>query len=370
MLRWHCRTMVALLLVSVAGVRAADETQPAPALPQDGTYYIEAKPAFTFKTSRTEHWTVRNSGDGLMKAFAPSAPEVAGQSNLTTTFSMAEVQAITAHSITDRTVERRPMLELVIPTTAAQLRDGVTFNLDYSGTLNKLQLKVGKPPKPIAPLSKDDRRIFLLATPTLDYNNPAFTAVCKKGNLLRKRDEDITAFAARVYKATIEHGTYEAQPWVNDACRPSNTCKTLATDGHGFSLFFTAVMRANGIPARTLFGRWTQKNPPEALEQPFHALAEFYVPDTGWVPVDIASAVVAKPKDPMAWFGNTDGQFFTLHVDTDLEPSAGITRVWIKDLIPFWLGPNGFWRSRRANGTWRDRQEPYADSTAATENTK
>lgn len=369
MLRVHFRSAVTLLLLGVAVARA-EEAAPAAPLPKDGTYYIEAKPTYTCKLNHTEKWTVRNSGDGFFKVFAPAAPEVPGQSDLTTTLTLVEGPRLKATKIADNTIERRPMMELAMPnTTAAQLRAGVTFHVDYAGTLNTLQIHVGKPPKPIAPLSKDDRRMYLVATPTLDYNAPAFVACYKKAGLIRNREEDVTAFAARVFKAIVEHGSYETQYYSGDACRPSNTCKTLATNGPGFSLFFTAVMRSNGVPARSLFGRWT-KMPPDGLEQMSHAIAEFYVPDTGWVPVDIANAVAQKPKDPMAWFGTTDGQFMTLHIDPDIEPSTGIAKVCWNELIPFWLGPASFWYSKMVRLTWREQQEAYTEPSAGASESK
>ncbi|MEI8195905.1 MAG: transglutaminase-like domain-containing protein, partial [Phycisphaerae bacterium] len=292
-----------------------------------------------------------------LKMYAPMPPELSGQEKITASLTITEAANLKSHNIVERTAARRPLIELDFPTNTAQLKPGVNYHLEYSGTLNALKIHLGKPPKPLVPITKEERRLYLSTSPTLDYTAPAFVTCCKNAGLIRKHEEDITAFAARVFKALVAHGTYDGAQGTFEARRPSNTCKTLATDSTGFSLFFTGVMRANGIPARTLFGRWSLR-PPEGFDVKNHAISEFYVPDTGWVPVDVAGTIVAKPKDPLALFGNTSGQLIIMHIDTDVELATGITRPWVDGFVPQWTGPATFWNNLTYGGNWQDQQTP------------
>ncbi len=52
------------------------------------------------------------------------------------------------------------------------------------------------------------------------------------------------------------------------------------------SSVYTAMARAVGVPAREVFGLRLGKNPEQDITGGFHCWAEFYLPGTGWVPVD------------------------------------------------------------------------------------
>lgn len=54
------------------------------------------------------------------------------------------------------------------------------------------------------------------------------------------------------------------------------------------SSVYIALARAAGVPAREVFGIRLGKKPEQDITGGYHCWAEFYLPDTGWVPVDPA----------------------------------------------------------------------------------
>ena len=58
-------------------------------------------------------------------------------------------------------------------------------------------------------------------------------------------------------------------------------------DTFGYAVFFTALNRAAGVPARVVSGVWF---PPESNEGIVHYWSEVYLPGFGWFPVDCAAA--------------------------------------------------------------------------------
>ncbi len=98
------------------------------------------------------------------------------------------------------------------------------------------------------------------------------------------------------------------------------------------SMYFTALCRSMGIPARTTGGWQLFMN-----EFGGHFWAEFYLPNYGWLPVDTSCAQTAfYPKELPAqereafidfYFGNQDSKRCVVQVDTDMPlipPAQGM----------------------------------------------
>ena len=89
------------------------------------------------------------------------------------------------------------------------------------------------------------------------------------------------------------------------------------------SMYFSALCRAVGVPARTTGGFQTFTGKPAG-----HFWAEFYLPDYGWIPVDPTAATLVdyledvSPVDKEAFhaffFGSQDDLRLVVQKDTDL----------------------------------------------------
>jgi formylglycine-generating enzyme required for sulfatase activity len=330
---------------------ATDGQGPYFVVPHDGLFHIEEMPAFTFKATLDHSWIWPSAGSGTLSIYAPIPPELPSQRMMSASLTLVGDPTFRARQIMESGVDRRAMLVVYPNVGNIHLRSGIYPRLEYSGTLFARHLLSGKPRNPISQLTGDERRVYLATSSTMDFTNKGFLNWAKSQGLTRRHDEEVMQFAARVFTFIVSRGTYGGNPSSTPARRPSNVSQSLTTDCGGFSLLFTAIMRANGLPARTLFGRWSL--PETADSAHYHVIAEFFVDGSGWVPVDIASTILYHPKDPGAFFGNADGQFIAFHLDTDLEPVAGFSHGWAQYLLAQWVGPGQFWQDAKTQSIWK-----------------
>jgi hypothetical protein len=318
-------------------------------VPRDGMFYVERKPVFVFKATLSEDWVCPQAGDGTLHVYAPVLPELPGQGKVSTRLFVAGNDDLKAEKVVESS-NKRLMLGLHIKSAKLSPKSGIRLRVEYKGTLFARTLRRGKPRKRVPGLTKEERRQYLMTSATMDYDDPEFVRWMSNQGLKRQRNEQAMRFAHRVFTHFIRNGKYGGDTSGYQARRPSQVCKSFANDCGGLALLFVAVMRANDVPARTLFGRW-------AIEQTdsygqHHVMAEFFVEKSGWVPVDVSGTLVHKPKDPNAFFGNTDGQFLTFHVDTDLEPAKGFGHAWAQYLLLQWAGGGDFWKEHRVDSKW------------------
>lgn len=172
-------------------------------------------------------------------------------------------------------------------------------------------------------LSDEDRAIFLRATPEYDFQSEAFQNWKTKNRFRRIRTEGEVRFAQRVFQRLANTYQYSYVP--SEDRTASLLCQSDATDCGGLSTLFATVMRSEGVPARILSGRWAiSANPGETInDQPYyqyHVIAEFYAQDVGWIPLDTSSAIIHdRTKTKLQYFGQSDGDFITYHVDPGVE---------------------------------------------------
>jgi hypothetical protein len=319
-------------------------------LPKDGMFYVESKPAVTFKATLTDYWTSSNTGKGILYVFAPMLPEYDGQKRVSSDLQVSGSNKIIAEEITEYGICKRPMLMLQIDSNELPPQSGIPLLLKYKGILYARTLKRGKSPKIVPQLTETEQRQYLMGSTTMDFNDPQFLQCMNDQGLKRRGDEDTMQFAYRVFTHFIGNGKYGGNTTCYEVRRPSYVCKSLTSDCGGLALLFVAVMRANNVPARTLFGRWAIPQTDEYGQ--YHVTAEFFVEKSGWVPVDISGMIVHKPKDPNAFFGNTDGRFIAFHIDTDLEPAKGLRHAWAQYLLLRWSGNGDFWKEHRVDSKW------------------
>jgi hypothetical protein len=335
-----------LSLCSSSNCASAQEFE----VPRDGMFYIEARPAFTFKATLADDMRFPHAGAGTLYVYAPVMPELPSQSKVSTRLFVANNEKRKAKEITEESVYKRRMLALAISSKEMSPKAGIPSRLTYEGTLFSRSLQRGKSPKEVPDLTKEERRRYLMTSTTIDYKNAEFVRWMNDQGLKRRKDEQAMAFAHRVFAHFIKNAKYGGDTSSYESRRPSRVCKSFTNDCGGLSLLFVAVMRANDVPARALFGRWAISQ--TDADGQFHVIAEFFVEKSGWVPVDVAGTIVHKPKDPYAFFGNTDGQFMIFHIDPDMLPARGFYHAWAQYVLLQWSGDGDFWKEHRVDGKW------------------
>jgi hypothetical protein len=332
-------------------------------VPRDGIFYVDAKPAFSFKATLAEDWVCPHAGDGTLHVYAPVLPGLPGQNKVSTRLFVATKDQLRAEELTEGSDHKRPVAALHFKSDELSPKARIPLRVEYEGTLFTRTLRRGKPPKAVPSLTPEERRRYLMTSVTMDHDDPGFRRWMSEQGLKRRKGEQAMAFAHRVFTHFIKTAKYGGDTSNYEARRPSHVCKSFTNDCGGLALLFTAVMRANDVPARTLFGRWAL--PQTGSYGQYHVMAEFFVEKSGWVPVDIAGTIVHKPKDPYAFFGNTDGQFLVFHVDTDLEPAKGFRHAWAQYLLLQWSGTGDFWKEHQASSRWEVTRRPVTKSEKA-----
>jgi transglutaminase-like putative cysteine protease len=310
-------TAASVFLLTGACDNARGQTDsPAPA------YLLETKPAKRVRGVMT--YSARY--DGLQArewyVFVPQAPELPGQTKPKTKLEPAGVE------IRDLGLLKRPLVNVRIPATTRDLKTTIGARVTYEATLLARRLVPAAPdqkPPAVADLTREARAAALAEGGQYDFRSTAVQKWVKQEGLLREKGEADLDLARRVFLALRAKYKYRGPT----SFKASETCAKEASDCGGLSVLFASVLRANGVPARTLWGRWAESaDPTVKLEgEPYyqtHVKAEFFVKGVGWVPVDLSSAIMHdRSQEGLAYFGQDAGDFLTLHVDTDLEVRAG-----------------------------------------------
>jgi hypothetical protein len=108
------------------------------------------------------------------------------------------------------------------------------------------------------------------------------------------------------------------------------------------SVLFVGLMRAGGVPARILTGRWAASQDKDQAQT--HVKAEFFAHGIGWVPVDTSGAVGDTAGNDYAFLGNDPGDFVAMAADSDLLVDsfvAGRQDVQCLQGCPYWWRGSG-----------------------------
>jgi hypothetical protein len=232
-------------------------------------------------------------------------------------------------------MERRKYLELKIPAKGELPADGLRVNVDFDIAL--MDSKIVDGGTPALPLR--DGVKYIASTKQLDFESHVFRDWMRDNGLHRLSDESVYDYAHRIFRFLVARSEY-VSGGDYESRQPSRFCKSLKGDCGGMSLAFCGVMRSAGIPARPLFGRWALSETSDYGQT--HVIAEFWDDALGWVPVDVASAVVHFSKMPDRVFGATDGQFIAFHENTDVEPRPGLWQGWAQYALVFYHGTGDF----------------------------
>ncbi len=206
------------------------------------------------------------------------------------------------------------------------------FTIQASFTFNHYEQRFSVNPANIGEYDKDSA---LYQKYTRSYGNTEITPDIKKMAETIVGDETNPYFAARkIYDYIVTQVDYAFMPHLIFLPRSSLTETDYVHinqrgDCGAQSMYFSAMCRSLGIPARTTGGWQLFKD-----EFSGHFWAEFYLPNYGWIPVDTSAAQLAYyPKDLTDqqrqifidyYFGNQDSMRCVVQNDTDvpLIPAA------------------------------------------------
>jgi hypothetical protein len=264
--------------------------------------------------------------------------------------------------IADRSLLQQPLLRARVPVGADQPADAAELVVKIRAELFSRRLvsrhALAGPVKP-ARLTERDRKLFLRRSGEFDYDRQTFQKWVADRGLRRPQAEGEVAFARRVFQTIAANFTYEYLGAQNR--RASHVCAAGKSDCGGLSVLFATVMRSQGVPARTLAGRWAQSAKPgdkvgavAYLQE--HIKAEFFANGVGWVPVDPSAAVLHdQTPGKLTYFGTDRGDFLTLHLDNDLMVDTvhfGVRTLRLMQSAAYWATGTGTVSGAESKENW------------------
>lgn len=236
----------------------------------------------------------------------------------------------------DRSPWRRPLLLGEIAGAGGhETAADATFTTRLE--LRRRALTDGAPTRAPEPLNAAVRTTALAATPLIDWDSEAFQKRLDADGLRPKAGEHTLAFARRILRHV--RGLRYAYDTTMDR-HASRIVADGAGDCGGLCVLTVATLRAAGIPARILAGRWAKSTKPDerlegVLYRQWHVKMEFHLDGIGWVPAD-ASIDLERPDD---WFGRQEADFITFHLDPEVRPLTifGERQLEWAQNIAFWV---------------------------------
>jgi transglutaminase-like putative cysteine protease len=295
-----------ICVASLNGAFAAGAFDPA------GEYHVVSIPGPIAEATLDVHIHAPSYFAAEWVVVVPTPPAHPGQTDVVHELWLNDRMSGAAPSTEDSPLSR-PIRVMRVPGSGDF--HSLSFQSRYRVRLHRRHLAPGKTPTAPAELTRAEREFYLQSTPTVDFKNPGFRALVREKNWLRDRQESEWAFAYRVFRSIVDEGKYA--PGGDQDRQPQRVGRTLSSDCGGFSLLYVAVLRNAGIPARTLWGRWAKNQEDDNAQ--FHVKAEWFATGAGWVPVELAGAITSPGIEKDELFGNDNGGFITLHVDTDLK---------------------------------------------------
>lgn len=343
----------AILLLLAMCPAAPGESLPRVPAGLNAGYSLETKPSVMLQARytvaveaprvRAREWTL----------FVPRPPDLPSQRILgSDTLPGGEVLA-------DRSPLRRPLHRTTITVTRPGQESSVRMAADTRARLFSRKLVRREGAAVVPDLPEHERRAHLAETAHFQHGSVTVRRWMDEAGLRRREGEGEVDFARRVFRHIVTRFGYE---YLGEQDRSASfVCRTGKSDCGGLAVLFATVLRAEGVPARTLAGRWAKSaDPAEKLGavdyRQEHILAEFFAQGVGWVPADLSSAILHDHSpDKLAHFGNDPGLFLTLHVDTDLmveTPRFGVRRMPLLQRASYWAWGSGSVDGAVVRETW------------------
>lgn len=211
-------------------------------------------------------------------------------------------------------------------------------------------------------ISNDASELFRLADGSFDYESNAFQTWKRDNRLIATASQTEIDYAREVFDKIVS--SYRYQYDFKQKRVASALCQTTGTDCGGVSILFVTTLRSEGIPARTLVGHYAEslsksERGREEPEGKRHVIAEFFASGVGWVPVDIASAMLSPtPVLQQKHFGGQTRPFITMHFDHQVQFETHVWEEKIENFLQFprlWFRGIGPFKDRKISDQWNVR---------------
>ena len=283
------------------------------------SYALERRPSRTIAATYTYSVSVPLLTAEEWEVFAPEPVDLPGQNILRASTSPEAVV------ISDASALRQPLFCARVPATSPKLRREITLSIEIDARLFARRLvargESAEPPSQET-LPEPQRSLALRATSQFDYSSKPVREWLSAQGLLREVQEGDVDYARRVFQVIARNFGYDYRGEQNRAA--SYVCTASKSDCGGLAALFVSALRSQGVPARTLAGRWAISARPgqrigEVAYFQEHVKAEFFAQGIGWVPADLSSAVLHdQTAEKLRYFGDDPGDFVTFHLDTGL----------------------------------------------------
>ncbi len=258
--------------------------------------------------------------------FTCKAPELPTQKNVQT-----KVQVLNAKTAPVPIRDFSPLMRTVylsrLPVKEAINKDLIDVKVSYQAELIARKLVPATADMPVVkvePLKEQEKNLYLMEWGDVKFKDKEFQAWMENNKLIRQAGERDLDFARKVFRQINYKLDFDLAE--NMDRKSTAVSIMMKSDAGGISNLFVAILRANKVPARSLWGRMVmtaaemEKQKIKGSNQ-MSVRCEFFAEDIGWVPADPGSALYSKKNkiDPDTCFGIDYAAFFTQHVDPNID---------------------------------------------------
>jgi transglutaminase-like putative cysteine protease len=268
-------------------------------------YVLEHLPVQRIKVTLSLKFARPEGGVDRWIVLPPQAPELGRQRDIKLT--------LEPESITEQ--DTGPLQQKVRLSRIDDRPAGFTAKTTYEMTLytNRMVPRLAGQPAPKARLTPELHAAFTRTTD--DMKTKVFQDFLDKARLRKLPTERDLAFARRSFLYIAKNFTY-----ICPNPDKVDVVEVKKGDCGGLSWVYIRTLRANGIPARLILGRWAASEVPAKGNEPrngqYHAKPEVFIDGLGWVGADMSGAVGVE-GDPFVCFGAEPGDFVVLDLDVD-----------------------------------------------------
>ncbi len=191
--------------------------------------------------------------------------------------------------------------------------DSLTIQMDYQLTAyeTRTNLISERVPWPYSFDSSFD--IYLRHEAGIESSDPDIKAAALAA---ANGETRVLPMAKKFFDFVIAQSSYYKQGGIRGA---SYLLQNKIGECSDYSALFCALCRASGIPARTVAGYWARTGTDQT-----HVWAEFYLPLTGWVPVDATVGQEYSGAERDYFFGNLDNKRIVVSKGLNITPQPAL----------------------------------------------